>query len=176
MKKYIALLRGINVSGQKKIPMADLRKELATAGFQNVQTYIQSGNVVFESDIDDLEDHSMKMNGVIQKTFGFDVPILVLPQTDFHSIPEVNSWLTDDVDTKSLYVGFLYELPSEENLKVLEAAPTGNDQFAYKPPYIFMKYHEGMGKSKMHNNFFEQKMKVRMTTRNWNSILKLSHM
>ncbi len=173
MQKYIALLRGINVSGQKIIPMTDLRTALSNAGLESVQTYIQSGNIVFESADSDMQLLSAKIHAVIEADFGFDVPVLVFPQEDILKIPELNLWFKKGEDTKSLYVGFLFDQPTNENLATLKGCDTGRDEYLYVSPYIFMKYAEGIGKSKMDNNFFEKVLKVKMSTRNWNTIRKL---
>ena len=77
---YIALLRGVNVSGQKKIKMAELRKHLAELSFQNIQTYIQSGNIIFQSSAKNLDKsvYEQKIAAKIKEKYGFDVPVLVL--------------------------------------------------------------------------------------------------
>ncbi len=174
--KLIALLRGINVSGQKKIPMADLKAALAKGGIENAQTYIQSGNIAFDSEESDLQKVALQIEKIILDGFGFEVPTLVLVQEDFKQIPNLNPFLTPDQETKALYVGYMYEEPEEANVADLEKHDTGADEFQISWPCIFMKYAEGIGKSKMDNNFFERKLKIRMTTRNWNTILKLSDM
>ncbi|MFY0625086.1 MAG: DUF1697 domain-containing protein [Reichenbachiella sp.] len=174
MQKYVALLRGINVSGQKKIAMADLKTTLNSIKLSNVQTYIQSGNVVFESDENSAIKLADKIELAIQQAFGFDVPVLVIRQGEIQAIPEKNHWFREGVETKSLYVGFTYEWPDEDNVSALKNSSTGNDEYSLNKPFIFMKYADGIGKSKMDNNFFERKLKVRMTTRNWNTIVKLA--
>ena len=125
MKKYVALLRGINVSGQKKIPMADLRQALAKEGLQEVQTYIQSGNIVFDSEETDLSKISEKIEKVILDTFGFEVPTLVISQDEIAKIPTINPFLEPGQETKALYVGFLYNEPDHENVRMILTNPIG---------------------------------------------------
>jgi uncharacterized protein (DUF1697 family) len=174
MKKYIALLRGINVSGQKKIPMVELRACLKDSGFENIETYIQSGNVIFESDNSDVKILADKMQEAIKNTFGFEVPVLVIGQNVYQEIISSNPFLGKSEDTKPLYAGFLFDSPQNDRVTELKNSDTGNDKYIISESHIFMKYAEGIGKSKMDNNFFEKKLKVRMTTRNWNTIMKLA--
>lgn len=174
MQKYIALLRGINVSGQKKIKMADLRASLSDTGFQNTQTYIQSGNIVFESTGADRQKLSDQIEKCILDSFGFLVPVTVIPKSEFEKILTANPFRKEGEDTKPLYVVFLFDSPAKDRVEELKTTPTGNDQYELSNPFIFMKYPEGIGKSKMDNNFFERKLGVRATTRNWNTIIKLS--
>ena len=92
---YIALLRGINVSGQKKIKMADLRTYLGDAGLQDVQTYIQSGNIVFKSENADKAELAQKISDEIKEAYGFDVPVLVLTADYLQSAIEQNTYFAD---------------------------------------------------------------------------------
>ena len=176
MKNLVALLRGINVSGQKKIVMADLRQSLEKEGYENVRTYIQSGNIVFESEESNPVSLAQKIEKIIQNDFGFEVPTLVISQESIRKIPDSNPFLKPGQETKALYVGFMYEEPDERHVQALYEAPTQPDEFSLAYPFVFMKFSDGIGKSKMDNNFFERKLKIKMTSRNWNTILKLSDM
>lgn len=174
MQKYVALLRGINVSGQKKIPMKELREAMENAGLLNVETYIQSGNVLFDVNETDERDLTEVIEESIREEFSFDVPTLVLPQEIFGQVIRHNPFLDNATDTKKLYVGFMYDQLDDGKLEELAAVDTGEDSYKITWPFIFMKFGEGIGKSKMDNNFFERKLKTRATTRNWNTILKLA--
>ena len=95
MTTFFSLLRGINVSGQKNIKMDDLRKTFENLGFQNVKTYVQSGNVIFtgkDFDCTELED---KISGQIEEDFGFDVPVIALTMDKMRRIISNNPFLTD---------------------------------------------------------------------------------
>ena len=78
MKRYVSLLRGINISGKNKIPMAELKKEFERIGFIEVKTYMNSGNVAFSSDEDDAEKITKQIEAMIKKHFGFDIPVFVI--------------------------------------------------------------------------------------------------
>src|SRR5690606_3146112 len=118
---YIALLRGINVSGQKIIKMELLRKMFENLGLENVKTYIQSGNVVFQSDLNNVSELESLIKNEIRKTFGFDVQTQVLKPEVFKSALENNPFLKDEnLDIKQHYFAFLNENPSQENWEILK--------------------------------------------------------
>ncbi|MCV9388873.1 DUF1697 domain-containing protein [Reichenbachiella ulvae] len=173
MKKYIALLRGINVSGQKKIKMAELKETLASAGLQNVQTYIQSGNVIFESE-ESSEEAANRIEGAIYKAYNFDVPTLVFEQNYLQNVIDQNPFLSKVDDPKKLYAIFLYDDLTQEGLDRLASAELGGDEYAIVDGVVYTCYHNGMGKAKMDINFIEKKLMVRATSRNWRTVNLLS--
>ena len=101
---FIALLRGINVGGQKKIKMAELRAVLEDEGLQNVKTYIQSGNIVFKSDETNREKLQNRIAGTIRQYFGFDVSTLVIREKDIRQILEANPFYNESAEGKLYYV------------------------------------------------------------------------
>ena len=173
---YIALLRGINVSGQKKIKMADLRTYLGDAGLQDVQTYIQSGNIVFKSENADKAELAQKISDEIKEAYGFDVPVLVLTADYLQSAIEQNTYFKAGKDISKLYVTFLAEKPSEEKIATLEAVDYSPEEFILHETHLDFYFPNGYGRSKLNNNFFERKLKVSATTRNWKTINKLLDM
>lgn len=172
MPTYIALLRGINVSGQKKIKMAELREQLVETGFTNTRTYIQSGNVVF-----DTKKKQSTLAGIITKNiksnYGFDVPVMILSIDDLEFIHSNNPYLKDGAEEKSLYVAILDQLPESENLENLRAFDTGTSTWQILDNYIYLHYPDGAGRSKLTNNLIERKLKVSATSRNWRSMGKI---
>ncbi|WP_109831522.1 DUF1697 domain-containing protein [Reichenbachiella versicolor] len=169
MDKYVALLRGVNVSGKNKIKMADLREALSRSIIDNVETYIQSGNIIFEADIPAKESEEL-INLVIKKEFGFDVPVLVLSVETLKTVVECNPFLDKVDDEKKLYVAFLFDYPSTDGVQRLSDADTKGDEYYMDGEILYACYHNGMGKSKMDNNFFENKLKVSVTMRNWKTV------
>ncbi|MDC9722864.1 MAG: DUF1697 domain-containing protein [Urechidicola sp.] len=171
---YIALLRGINVGGHKKILMADLKELLINEGLNNVQTYIQSGNVIFESD-ENQTTLSKNISTYIYKEYQFEVPVLIKTVAEWEVALNNNPFLKDDseVDIKKLYVTFLSDTPTKENAKNLLELDYSPDKFALQDNLIYSYYPNGSGKSKMTINIFEKKLKVSATSRNWNTINKL---
>lgn len=173
MNKYIAFLRGINVSGQKKIKMADLRQLLEKSGLRNVQSYIQSGNLIFESEKDPpaLVDH---IQDLIQNKYQFDVVTIVRRREEIQSILDNNPFTTDSTKIRErMYFTLLAENPDDERLKLLADVDHSPEEFDVNGKTIYFYAPNGYGRAKMNNNFFENKLKVKATTRNLKTMLKM---
>ncbi|MEL6637417.1 MAG: DUF1697 domain-containing protein [Bacteroidota bacterium] len=177
METYIALLRGINVSGQKKIKMADLREQLSGLGLAEVRTYIQSGNIVFRHPATEPQVLAQKIKSQIQADYGFEVPTLVLRPTDLDYVLQHNPFAQDsDKDPSRWYLTFLATAPPAERIATLAQVDYAPEEFVLDGTNIFFYSPKGYGRAKMNNNFFEQKLKVAATTRNWRTINKLWEM
>ena len=176
MKTYISMLRGINVSGQKKILMVDLKALYEKIGFKEVVTYIQSGNVVFQASksLTEVEIISMIQTAITEK-YQFEVPVMIRLADEIAAIIENNPFLKQkDTDIERIYVAFLSEKPSEVYLEKVHTFDFSPDQFVIVDKTIYLYYPvTGYGNSKMTNNFFESKLKVKATTRNWKTTKKL---
>lgn len=175
MNKRIALLRGINVGGRRKILMADLSALFGNLGFTDISTYIQSGNVFFNADAElaDIEIGD-KIKQAIFHQYGFDVPVIIRSTNEIVQTIKNNPFYQEkDVDISNLCLTFLKEKPTNENLLKIVTYNYEPDKFVIKGKDAFIycegKYH----KSKLTNNFFEKKLKVEATTRNWKTVLKL---
>jgi len=173
MKKFIALLRGINVSGQKQIKMPDLKSLFEEVGFQKVETYIQSGNVIFSSREKSFEKLEHKIFSAIKKKFGFDVTVIVITPEEIESVLKNNPFIKKKKDVEKLYVTFLAKSPSDENIKKLNATNYSPEEYYIHERYVYLFVPNGYGKAKLNNNFFENKLKVFGTTRNWKTVNKL---
>ena len=176
MSTYIALLRGINVSGAKTIKMDDLRKTFQKQGFENVTTYIQSGNVVFTAGETATSKLATKIAEAIKTDFGFDVPVIVLSAAELQTITEYNPLNDGTRDTASLHVTFLSENPAAFNLSDIMAKKQGNEEIVISGKVVYLYCPHGYGKTKLTNTFFESKMKVAATTRNWKTTCELLRM
>ncbi|MCK0158074.1 DUF1697 domain-containing protein [Cellulophaga sp. F20128] len=174
MITYIALLRGINVSGQKKILMAELREMLEKMKFSEVQTYIQSGNVVFKSNVENVEVLSEKIEKGILNTFGFDVPILVCKAATLGQIFKNNPYR--DKDPKAVCFVLLNKTPKQLLIEELRKVTFPNEFFEITTNCVYLYCLEGFGKAKCGTNFFERKLQVQATTRNYNTMVKLLDM
>ncbi len=172
MNTIIALLRGINVSGQKKIRMDDLKMLCEQIGLQKVQTYIQSGNILFQSTIEDTEELACLITEAIQQKYGFAVETILCTPADLENIIAENPF--QDLPEKGLYYTLLKQTPDAEKwAKLLESTSTYlPDRFAGAGKVIYLGV-LAYGNSKLSNNFFENKLKVVATTRNHNTMLKL---
>ncbi|MEQ8337240.1 MAG: DUF1697 domain-containing protein [Cyclobacteriaceae bacterium] len=173
MSKYIAMLRGINVSGQKLIKMADLRESMAQLGLEDVVTYVQSGNILFHAHATDLKLLAQKIEGQIKKDFTFDVPCIVRTADYFKKLLTNNDFLQQGKEEKRCYVTFLEEEPNPMLVQKIDPDQYAPEVMIIKGDLVYFYSPDGYGKAKMNNNFFEQKLKVKATTRNWNSVNKL---
>jgi uncharacterized protein (DUF1697 family) len=169
MKTYIALLRGINVSGHKKIPMAELREVLAKVGLKNVQTYIQSGNVIFKSSQSDKLQS--KIHNAIKSHFGFEVPVLVKTPFELQQIFD-NSPFPEESKINSYFM-MLYSPANKVLVGEVSKLTCSNEEFKITDNCIYFYCSIGYGKAKLGNNFFERKLKVTATARNYKTMLKL---
>ena len=173
MENFVAILRGINVGGNRKILMLDLKALFTSLGFLDVKTYIQSGNVGFASDVKvEISVMEQRIEDAILQEFGFDVPVLVRTAEEIKQIEKQNPFL-DQADEEQLHVTFLGSAVSEnqiENLK-LELYLPDKCVIIGKEAYIFCsgKYSD----SKLTNKFFESKLKMTATTRNWKTVKQL---
>ncbi len=171
MKTYIALLRGINVSGQKKVPMAELRELLSNFGLKEVQTYIQSGNVIFKSAEKDIQKLEFKIHEVIKTHFGFEVPILVKIPEDLQHVFD-NCPFPDEKKMNS-YFTLLYSVPDIDLINEVAKISYPNEAFVITKDCIYFYCSTGYGKAKYNNNFFERKLKTTATARNYKTMVKL---
>ncbi len=172
--KYISLLRGINVSGQKKIKMLDLREMYTDLGFESVASYIQTGNVVFESPkVTETKALEAIIKQGIKGKFDFDVSVMVRTREEWQNTINNNPLFDKEKDIKHFCVTLLGEIPEQEYLDSIADFKHNNDQFTIIDRAIYLYCPDGYGRTKLTNNFFEKKLKVRATTRNWRTILKL---
>lgn len=175
MQAYIAILRGINVSGQKKIKMDELREALASLGFSNLTTYIQSGNVVFQATPEDNLVLAQKIHNRIEESFGFDVPVLVRSIDEWQQVVD-NFPFKGIEELNRLLVTFLEEKPTRVPKEDIDALKASRDQVVYGEKEIYLYVPDGYGNSKLNNNTLERKLNVRATTRNWKTTLTLLQM
>jgi uncharacterized protein (DUF1697 family) len=178
MTKYISILRGINVGGNRKILMADLKCLFDKLEFSNVQTYIQSGNVIFDSDQKTPNaDMEQKIQLSIARTFGFEVPVIVRKAKEMtETISNNPFWKEKGADIDRLHLTFLKELPSREKLDKLKSLTFDPDKFEIIGKDAFIFCSAGYSDSKLTNQFFENKLGINATTRNWKTVIKLQEM
>ncbi len=177
MKTHLALLRGINVSGHRMIKMDALKTALQSAGFTNVKTYIQSGNVFVDSEEENTAKIGFMIKQEIQKSFGHDVPVVVIGEEDLKACFANNPYLkTPDADTKKLYVAFVSTVLKNENINDLKISNFKPDEAVINESRIFIKYEIGAGKTKLDQNYIEKKLNVTATIRNWNTVVQLLKM
>ena len=154
METYITLLRGINVSGQKKIKMDDLRSLFENLKFYEVETYIQSGNIVFKTEKQDQIKLVRIISEKILKNFGFEVEVIILNAQDIKAVFENNPFLKDaNKDREKFYVTFLSEKPSNECIERLRKYDYNPEEYHIINTTIYFYAPNGYGRAKMNNNF-----------------------
>jgi uncharacterized protein (DUF1697 family) len=170
MKTFIILLRGITPVGKNKVLMAPLREALTKAGLKNVQTYIQSGNIVAQAGLTQIE-LERAVHDVIHKNFGGDIAVLARTPDQFSDIMKHNPFREED--GKRLYFTLLATAPDKQRLKEFLSTDFSPDQVRYLKNTIYSLYATKYSDSKFNNNYFERKLKVAATTRNLNTMTKL---
>lgn len=174
MNRYVALLRGVNVGGVV-LKMNRFREMLAGSGLQNVQTYIQSGNAVFESPENNAGALENLIHDAIRKGSGLDIAVMVLSVEDMRKFFSFHP-LKAGEETKNLYAAILSGLPEEASIEKLTGIDNGVEKFAVDRRVVYGYYGSGYGNSKYSNNYIEKVLKVKATTRNWNTMQKLLEM
>lgn len=170
--KYLSLLRGINVGGQKSVNMHELRSLYVQLGLDNVVTYIQSGNVVFDSSSKNKTEISKKIENAIYGKFKFHVPVEIRSKAELAAIIKNCPYAfadTEDYGTRIL-VSFLSDKPSKANVNNLLEYVIAPEQLVVHKTEAYLFCPNGYGKSKLSNRFLEQKLNVGATTRNWKSV------
>ncbi len=177
MPTYISMLRGINVSGHKRIKMSQLQEMFEALGFEQVRTYIQSGNVVFEAGTNSAPDVSRKIEEKILSSFGFSVAVISKTPAELGKTLQDNPFLKKrGVDTSKLHITFLAKAPAETALKKLGALNAGSDQWQCRGSGVYLYCPNGYGTTKLSNNALEKVLSVTATTRNWRTVNQLYQM
>lgn len=171
---YVALLRGINVSGQKLIKMEHLREIFESMRFQQVRTYIQSGNVLFESDERDADLLKNKIEKELHGVLGYDVPVILRTRQELEDVVRSNPFLEGDIAGEGkLYVTFLSEAPSASAVEHMMTFNSNVDDYRIVGREVYILCRQQYGKSLYSNNFVEKKLKLTATSRNWETTKKL---
>ncbi|MEM7479453.1 MAG: DUF1697 domain-containing protein [Planctomycetota bacterium] len=166
----IALLRGINVGGKNILPMARLREMAISLGYKSVQTYIQSGNLFFESSRSATKLAS-ELALAIESEFNFSVPTIVLTGPKLTDAVEKNPW--PNVAIKALHLGVLSQKPTQKQISAIPNIDSGDDQWHCDGRFVYFYCPNGLARTKLTNTFFERHLSCKMTVRNWKTTQKL---
>jgi len=174
---FVDLLRAVNVSGQNRLPMAELRAALAEAGFERVETYVQSGNVVCDAPGDDPREHAAAVHDVIAERFELDVAVVSLTAAEMADAAAANPFIAEDpaVDPKSLHVTFLAAPLAPAAFEALKLPAAGDEAAALSADgrLLYLRLPYGYGRTKLTNAWSERALKTRATTRNWRTVQTL---
>lgn len=172
---WIILLRGVNVGGKGKLPMKDLREKLLAEKYcTQIETYIQSGNLVMESCLDkeQLEEHLQEL---IKKEFGFAPMVLAMRAQDFQAAIDHNPFPQAVEEPKTLHLYFLGSTPSSPDMPRLEKCKAESERYEIKGKTFYLHAPDGIGRSKL-ATVVEKALGVDCTARNWNTVKKLWEM
>jgi uncharacterized protein (DUF1697 family) len=167
MPRYVALLRGVNVGGKNKVPMAELRTLVESLGHSEVATFIQSGNIVFTAR---RAIAPSSLERAIADTFAIDVTVVLRTPAELEAVVAGNPF--GRVDTAKVHVGFMTKAPAAAALAKLDAARFAPDEVAVRGRELYYCLPNGMGKTKL-PAYVDRQLKTPTTVRNWNTVMKL---
>lgn len=173
---YVALLRGINVGGNKKVPMAELKKTLEKLGFKNVRTLLASGNAVFESS-EKITTLSATLSPALEKKFGFSIPVILLPFSQIAEIIRLDPFKKVKITPETrLYVTFLNEKPESKLIIPYRSPDDSFEILSINDNAIFSVLSLSKTQTPEVMNILEKEFGKNITTRNWNTVVKIGKM
>jgi uncharacterized protein (DUF1697 family) len=172
--KYVALLRGINVGGHNKIKMEDLREMFSTLGFENVKTYIASGNVIFDGRKMNESNLAAKIKRAIEKRFSLNIEVMIRTISEIETLVKQNPFETKMSSDTSLYVVFLKEKLSDENTGNLTSHNNESEEFVVDGRNIFCLSKKGFIKGLLGKKYIDNQLKMPATARNWRTVNKIT--
>lgn len=175
MPRWIALFRGINVGGNNLLPMKELVRHLEALKLKNVRTYIQSGNVVFDSDEKNAKSLAKKIKARIERECGFGPEVLLISRDELQNAIEANPFSHAVSEPKSLHFFFLEKAAAKANIQALDMAKAPTESYVLKGSVIFLHAPEGVGRSKLAASA-ERHLGVAATARNYRTVEKLAEM
>ena len=174
MNTYIAILRGINVSGQRLIKMQDLKLHLEKFEFFNIKTYIQSGNIIFSSNELNTKKIGADVVKCIKANFGFEAPVIIRKAEEWIEVVNNNPFIKQpEIEVDKLHVVFLEKKLEKIYISKVEKKDFTPDEFLFNKKEIYLYCPNGYAKTKLSNNFFEKVLHQKATTRNWKTVNKI---
>lgn len=174
--RYVALLRGINVGGHNKLPMAELTAIFRDAGFRDVATYIQSGNVVFGAAPALAGRIAEVIAGAIERRLGLCITVVVRTAAELARVWASNPFAELTTDHKLLHVMFLGATPAADRAALLDPERSPGDRFALRGRELFVFYPNGAATTRLTNDYVERTLRTSSTARNWRTVGKLVEM
>lgn len=175
MNRWIALLRGINVGGKTSLPMKDLRALLADLDFENIQTYIQSGNCIFQTSRGDPDQIATDISEKIAQKAGFAPKAFILSPSELSDAIESNPYKSVDIDPKFIHFFFLAHKAEKPDLAPLKALAKPGDRYHLTDRVFYLLTPQGIGRSKLAEKFGKH-IPVDMTARNLRTVMKLAEL
>jgi uncharacterized protein (DUF1697 family) len=173
MPRYVALLRSVNIGGYGRIKMNDLRESFDALGYDDVLTYIQSGNVLFSTSSRSEKAIVDAIEGQLAEDFGDSPAVLLRTVTELRRIGGASPYAKAGADPARHHVTFLATAPSKAVLKALQLPPSGKDELVVDGREVYVHTPNGYAETKYTGTFLERRLGVVSTTRNWNSVTNL---
>ncbi len=174
--KYVALLRGINVGGKNMIKMEALRSTLASLGLENVKSYINSGNLIFETAKTDDGKLAKKIADAICVEFGFRISVMVRSMAEIEQIIADNPFEGQFENDKDLHLFFLNAELSEDQSGLLLAQANESEIFHIRDRHVLCLLKKSILESAVGKGFIDKKLKIAATARNWRTVKKIAEM
>jgi uncharacterized protein (DUF1697 family) len=173
---FVALLRAVNVGGNNKIPMPALRTLLESCGYTDVTTYIQSGNVVFDSASTKRPALIGQIEAAINREFGLRIDVVIRSARELAAAIDANPYGDRVRDLKTLHVAFLNDAPNRARLATIDAARFAPDEFTIGRREVYVHCPNGVGVSKLPTALAAKLAPAPATMRNWNTVTKLAEL
>ena len=167
--------RAVNVGGAK-VDMAELRSSLSGLALAHVQTYVQSGNVVFEAGGEDPRPHAAAIEGLVRRVFGLETKVLVLTAGQTAEVAAANPFLAAGADDESLHVTFLFDAVSDDAFRALTLPARDGEEATLAGRVVYLHLPFGYGRTKLSNAYFERALRTLATTRNWRTVTALAEL
>jgi uncharacterized protein (DUF1697 family) len=174
MTTFVSMLRGVNVAGHRRLKMSELAEIITSLGYDSVRTYVQSGNVVFSTNIADACSLAKRVEKELKGRLGLDVAVIIRTARELATIVARNPFAGKE--QSRLHVTFLYTKPAHVQTEKMEAVQGEDEEFAVSSREVFLFLPNGYGRTKLSNNFFEKALNVPATTRNWKTVTTLLDM
>jgi len=170
---YLALLRGINVGGNNKLPMDALRDLFVAAGCRDVRTYIQSGNVIFRADPNVVASLPTAVTTRIADRFGFRAPVMLRTAAQLDDVIRHNPFVAEGAAAATLHVLFLADLPQARRVADLDPDRSPPDAFMARGQEVYLRLPHGAARTKLTNAYVDATLATTSTGRNWRTVTTL---
>ncbi|MFG0252343.1 MAG: DUF1697 domain-containing protein [Phycisphaerales bacterium JB038] len=176
IRRYLALLRGVNVGGKNKLPMTDLAEIFTELGCSDVQTYIQSGNVVFSATPVLAKGIAPRVESAVLERFDITSPVVLRSVEEMEAVVAQNPFLGSGADEKQLCVAFLRARPAKRQAAALDPDRSPGDAFHLHGREIYLHLPNGAARTKLTNEYFDRVLATTCTVRNWRTTRRLADM
>jgi len=176
---YVALLRGINLLGHRRISMPALEAIFTSSGAKNVRSYIQSGNIVFSAPAGSLKKIAAHVLQEVNGSHGFQCIFTARSSAEMAAILAANPFLSRTEDGAKLHVAFLADTPAPDRIAIVDGSfreRSPGDDLKIIGREVYLHLPNGMAGSKLRNDYLDSRLKTMSTTRNWNTVKKLAEM